>query len=169
LDAFYKLHVLTRRRHGVPVQPFHYFQMLRDEILESGKGFISLAYKDNTCIAGGLYLHWNKTLVYKYAASTELGRQLYANDPIVWNAICWGCANGYTTFDWGRSDVTNEGLRRFKNRWGSDESPLYYSRNHELVSNGLEQKMTPIMNVVINKSPLWVCRFSGELLYRYIG
>jgi hypothetical protein len=169
LEAFYQLHVLTRRRHGVPVQPFNYFRMLRDEILESGKGFISLAYKDDVPIAGGLYLHWNKTLVYKYAASTELGRQLYANDPIVWGAICWGCAHGYTTFDWGRSDASNAGLRRFKNRWGSDETPLYYSRNHEPVSNGLEQKMTPIMNAVINKSPLWVCRFSGELLYRYIG
>jgi hypothetical protein len=132
-------------------------------------GFISLAYKDGVPIAGGLFLHWNKTLVYKYAASNELGRQLYANDPIVWNAICWGCKNGYTTFDWGRSDSSNAGLRRFKNRWGSVESPLFYTRNHELQAPGLGEKLTPFINNVINRSPLWVCRLSGELLYRYFG
>ena len=169
LDAFYRLHVLTRRRHGVPVQPLNYFKMLRDELLEKGFGFISLAYKDDECVAGGLFLNWNKTLIYKYAASNELGRQLYANDPIVWDAINWGCFNGYDTFDWGRSDTSNEGLRRFKNRWGSNEKPLYYSKNHESKNSGLGEKLTPILNSFINKSPIWVCRLSGEFFYKYFG
>jgi hypothetical protein len=169
LEAFYKLHIETRRRHGVPVQPWHYFKMLREELIEPGYGFISLAYKDDKCIAGGLLLHWNKTLIYKYAASNDLGRHLYANDTIVWDAICWGCYNGYSTFDWGRSDASNEGLRRFKNRWGSSECPLYYSRNHETHNGGLGEKLAPIITSVINKSPLWVCRLSGEFFYRYFG
>ena len=75
----------------------------------------------------------------------------------------------YSTFDWGRSDASNEGLRRFKNRWGCCESPLYYCRNHEMQNGGLGEKLAPFVTTVINKSPLWVCRLSGELFYKYFG
>jgi hypothetical protein len=143
--------------------------MLREDLFESGNGFVSLAYKDNDVIAAGLFLHWNKSLIYKYSASNEVGRQLYANDPIVWDAICWGCKNGYTTFDWGRSEATNAGLRRYKKRWGSVETPLFYTWNHKMQGKGIEEKLTPIITNIINRSPLWVCRLSGELLYRYFG
>jgi hypothetical protein len=169
LEIFYQLHLETRQRHGVPVQPWHYFKNLRDELLETGLGFISLAHVNEDYVAGVIYLCWKNTLVYKYAASNKLGRQLSAGDPLVWDAITWGCENGMTSLDFGRTDDYAEGLRRFKKRWGSEENPLYYSRNHELGSNSFEHKIMPIVKTVINKSPLWVCRFSGELLYRFMG
>jgi hypothetical protein len=169
LEAFYKMHLETRRRHGIPVQPWQFFLLLREQILIPGLGFILLAHKNGNCLSGAVYLHWNQTITYKFAASTLPGRQLLAGDLLIWQAICWGCENGFKTLDWGRSDVADSGLRQFKIRWGSDEAPLVYSRNFQMNSNGIKQRFMPVIRTMINKSPLWVCRLSGELFYRYFG
>ncbi|MHC1785273.1 MAG: lipid II:glycine glycyltransferase FemX [Anaerolineaceae bacterium] len=171
LDAmriFYKLHLETRRRLGVPVQPWRFFQLLCEEVIEPGNGFISLARKNDEYLAGIVFLHWNKTLVYKFSASSSHGKQLAASYPITWDAIQWGCENSYSMLDWGRSDSGDEGLRDFKKHWASEENSLTYSRNKEETSS-LMQKARPFVNSFISRSPLWVCRLSGEILYRYFG
>lgn len=169
MKTFYRMHLETRRRLGVPVQPWRFFQILTEDIIQSGQGFISLASQDGEYIAGIVFLNWNKTLVYKFSATSMKGRQLAASYPLTWDAICWGCENQYTTFDWGRSDLSDEGLRDFKNRWASEEKPLIYSRNKMAKSSNFLIKVKPLVKTFINKSPLWVCRLSGELLYRYFG
>ena len=39
----------------------------------------------------------------------------------------WGCENDYSTFDFGRTESGNEGLREFKRGWGTDETTLSYA------------------------------------------
>src|SRR5262249_35848029 len=40
---FYKLHVRTRRRHGLPPQPLSFFRNIHQEIIRAGLGFVVLA------------------------------------------------------------------------------------------------------------------------------
>lgn len=169
LQEFYSMHVATRRRHGVPVQPWRFFVLMKQEILDNGMGQIWIARKDNYPVAGAIFLHWNNTLTYKFGASTDQGRENFANDLLMWRAMCWGCQNDFTSLDWGRSDIGEAGLRRYKKKWGSDEMILEYSRNYQLNTHGFRERWMPIVSKVINKSPLWVCRLSGELLYKYFG
>ncbi|HEV3362594.1 MAG TPA: GNAT family N-acetyltransferase, partial [Acidimicrobiia bacterium] len=49
--VFYSLHVRTRRRQGVPVQPRRFFSLLAG-LLETGLGFASLAYIGDRPVAG---------------------------------------------------------------------------------------------------------------------
>jgi hypothetical protein len=170
LSAFYDLHLQTRHRQGVPIQPWKYFKLLGDLILQQGLGFISLAWHDTTCLAGAIFLYWGSTLTYKYGASTDQGMSMRANHLLFWDAIRWGCQNGYSVLDFGRTDYKNEGLRLFKGRWGAVESPLYYST----IPSGSQQRGSiegpkSLMEAFIKRSPLWVCRLSGELLYRYFA
>lgn len=169
MKAFYQMHLETRRRLGVPIQPWRFFQILAEDVIQSGLGFISLAKHEGEYIAGIILLNWNKTLVYKFSASSMKGRQLAASYPLTWDAINWGCENQYTTFDWGRSDLEDTGLREFKKRWASDEKALVYSKNKIAGSSKFLTKVKPLVKTIITKSPLWVCRLSGELLYRYFG
>lgn len=169
LEAFYKMHLETRRRHGVPIQPWHFFKKLKEQILDRGLGFISLAYKNGKYLSGGVYLTWNHTLTYKYAASTLEGRDLFAGDLLIWDAICFGSENGFKVLDWGRTDFDDSGLRRYKKRWSSEEVPLVYSTSFQVEPSLMRQKLVSMIKLVINKSPLWVCRLSGELLYKYFG
>jgi hypothetical protein len=124
LRAFYALQLETRKRHGVPVQPWKYFEQLWCHIIKAGNGFVLLATKDDEKIAGMIYLGWGKTLVAKYAASREDRFNLRPNNLLFWQGICWGCEHGFEVFDMGRTEVENVGLRNFKSRWGAREEPL---------------------------------------------
>ena len=170
MEEFYNLHLKTRHKQGVPVQPKCYFQLLDELILQKGLGFILLAYHEQKCLAGAVFLHWNWTLTYKYGASDESGLSVRPNHLIFWNAIQWGCANGYSLLDFGRSDMDNPGLRTFKNRWGASETPLCYTEfppvTHPHRSAGIFKN---IVQTVIRNTPLEVCKLGGQLYYRYLS
>jgi len=169
LWTFYNLHIRTRRRLGVPVQPWSFFKKLGESIIRQGHGFILLAYKERVCLAAAIFLHWNRTLTYKYGASIEEARYFQAMYPILWTAIRWGGERDFSELDLGRSDRDGHGLRTFKRRWGAEEIPLIYSILTQQSSQFVRRKLIPVMRYIIQKSPVWVCRLSGELLYRYIG
>jgi len=107
-------------------------------------------------------------IVYKYAASDRDAWNLRPNHLVVWDAIRWGCENGYRSFDFGRTDTHNSGLRSFKSGWGGTEYPLVYStvggvHSHRDTPSLLRRSATKI----IQGSPVWVCQATGELLYKY--
>lgn len=166
---FYHLHMLTRRRKGVPVQPWRFFELFVKHITQQGLGFVLLAYKDEECVAGAVFLNWNRTLIYKYSASIEKARQLLAMDLLLWTAIEWGCKNGYDWMDMGRTGNDDEGLKYFKRRWGAEEIPLDYCLISEDVHKPTARRWARRMEPIIQRSPPWVCRAAGELLYGHFG
>ncbi|PKQ15527.1 MAG: hypothetical protein CVT67_08905 [Actinobacteria bacterium HGW-Actinobacteria-7] len=168
LDAFYRLHLETRRRQGVPIQPRRFFDLLGSNLIDKGLGFVLLAYKDEQCLAAAVFLHWQRTLTYKFGASAADGLSLRPNNLLFWTAIRWGCENGYDVFDMGRTDLANTGLRAFKSGWGADEVPLTYSHLPPRTEGSAVGHLMPAVNAVISHSPLWVCRATGELLYKYV-
>jgi hypothetical protein len=85
----------------------------------------------------------------------------------LWTAIKWGCENGYHTFDFGRTDLSDEGLRAFKNGWGTREEPLVYSVITDRPPQPSSGRLKRSMAAVIQRSPTWVCRLIGELFYQY--
>ena len=174
LRAYFNLQLETRHRQGIPSQPWRYFKALASVLFEEGLGSVLLAYKDGQCLAGIVLLHWQRTLIGKYAASREESLKLRPNHLLIWTAIRWGCEHGYTVFDMGRTDLENAGLRRFKRGWGAEETPLTYSTlfaqaSRPMTSRLMTSKLMPILQTVIRKSPLWVCRVLGELLYEQVG
>jgi CelD/BcsL family acetyltransferase involved in cellulose biosynthesis len=167
---FYALHLQTRRRLGTPVQPLRFFRLLWDRFLATGLGFVNLAFHAGRPIAGAVFLAWNGTLIYKYSASDPTAWGLRPNNLVLWTAIRWGCLNGFQSFDFGRTDLDNRGLREFKDGWGTQEEPLLYSDLGSTAGDGrplLASRAAQALSVVIRRSPPWVCRTLGEVLYRY--
>jgi hypothetical protein len=169
LKTFYHLHCLTRRRQGVPVQPWRFFKLLLESIIENGHGFILLAYKSDHCLAAGLFLYWRQALIYKYAASDDIEQDLRPNHLLTWTAINWGCENRIKFFDFGRTEIANEGLRTFKIRWGAAEAPLTYSFLFDDPKQVSSDSAQAVMHSVIKNSPVWACRLAGEVLYKHFG
>jgi lipid II:glycine glycyltransferase (peptidoglycan interpeptide bridge formation enzyme) len=169
LMTFYDLHLMTRKKLGVPTQPKRYFRKLFQDIINRGMGFVMLAYFDGRAIAGGVFLHYKKNLIYKYGASDPDYVHLYGNHGLLWEVIQWGCRNGFHVLDWGRTDEKNEGLRNFKLGWGTEEKRLSYSYIGEPpkdYSTGWKQRM---VENTIRKSPVWVGRLLGAGLYKHVG
>lgn len=168
LEEFYRLHLLTRRKQGVPIQPWNFFSMIKSDLLEKDLGFIMTAYQGSKCLAAAMFLTWNKNITYKYGASDPAGLNLRPNDLIMQETIRWGCENGYSSLDFGRTDLSNKGLRHYKSCWGALESPLFYSYAPIIPAQRPEWMMNTLGKIIRN-SPLWVCRLFGEVLYRYAG
>jgi CelD/BcsL family acetyltransferase involved in cellulose biosynthesis len=166
--VFYELHLATRRRLGVPVQPRRYFSQLWQRIVEPGLGFVLLARANGRPVAGAVFLAWNGTVVYKYSASDATALRLRPNNAIIWHAIQTACEDGYSRLDFGRSDHGDEGLSRFKRHWGAKEMPLIYTSLGEK-RTGLARRgpLLSLSREIIRRSPSFVCRAIGTAAYRY--
>jgi hypothetical protein len=126
LSEFYKLHVLTRRRHQIPPQPYAWFQNLIVCMKEMVN--ICLASKAGRPVAAIFTLQYKHTLVYKYGCSDKRFNRLGSEPFLFWKAIQKAKSNGMCEFDLGRSDLANTGLSTFKERLGAKRSPLVYRR-----------------------------------------
>jgi CelD/BcsL family acetyltransferase involved in cellulose biosynthesis len=165
VEIFYRLHLQTRRRQGVPVQPKRFVHLLWTHVISQGLGFFVHAHHDSRPIASALFLAWNGNLIYKFGASDPQRWHLRANNLVMWTAIGWGCDQGYRLLDFGRTDLDNIGLRDFKGRWGAHELPLLYSHVPPVGRRTVPAVAMRAMTRVIQWSPPIVCRVTGELLY----
>ena len=165
-DGYYRLHLRTRRRLGVPSQPQRFFRLLWPRVIEAGLGFVLLAETGGTTIAGAVFLHWNDHLIYKFAASDERFGRLRPNHAVLWEAIRWGCERGYRILDFGRSGLEDSGLRAFKRRWGAEERPLRYTTLVGASPHADFGTAAAVLRPVLRRCPLWVCRGLGAA-YRY--
>jgi CelD/BcsL family acetyltransferase involved in cellulose biosynthesis len=170
MRLFYRLHLKTRQRLGVPIQPLRFFRLLWEQVIAPGMGFIILTYQESRLLAGAVFLHSNNTLVYKFGASDQQFWKLHPNNLLFWHAIRWGCEHGYSLLDWGRTDLDDEGLRHFKLGWGSTEQIVPYtvlsSRAPGLAAGG---RLNRSLAKFIRHSPAWVCQMMGELFYSHFG
>jgi CelD/BcsL family acetyltransferase involved in cellulose biosynthesis len=168
-EIFYHLHLHTRRRHGIPVQPRRFFELLWRRILEPGHGFLSLAYSGRIPVAGTVFLTGRETLTYKYSASRPEFWRVRPNHALIWHAMEWACANGFRTFDFGLTHFPNRGLRDFKRRWAAREEVLCRSvvADTALPSRSPYGPAERTLGAVVRHGPLWLCRGIGELLYRH--
>jgi hypothetical protein len=169
MQQFYKLQVLTRKKHGVPVQPRRLFTKIGEKLIQQDLGYILLAYQNNTCVAGKIVLYWQDTLTLKYGAFDEAYQSDYPNYLLTWKAIQWAVENKYKKIDMGRCETSNTGLRRYKLKWGAKEIPLTYSTYANIPSRVSENKLMHIMKTVIQHSPNLVCRLAGEILYKHFA
>jgi CelD/BcsL family acetyltransferase involved in cellulose biosynthesis len=165
--TYYRLHVATRRRLGVPVQPRRFFAELWRQVLEPGLGFALLAYAGARPIAGAVFLAGNSTVTYKYGASDAAYRHLRPNHTLFWTAIARAAEAEYHSFDFGRSDHGDEGLIAFKRGWGTREGQLAYSTLGPSKRPARSRRGMPAARAVIRHAPPFVCRATGALLYRY--
>ena len=126
LDAFYRLLILTRRRHHIFPQPKAWFENLVACFGDDLK--IRVASMHDKPIASILTLRHKKTLVYKYGGSDGHFHPFGPVQFLFWRTIQQAKRDGLRTFDLGRSDTDQPGLIRFKDRLGAVRSTLTYSR-----------------------------------------
>jgi CelD/BcsL family acetyltransferase involved in cellulose biosynthesis len=167
--TFYGLHVLTRRRLGVPVQPRRFFDLIADRLIAEGHGFVATAACEGNPVSSGLYLGYNGTLIAKYGASNPPFRDLGGDHLLDQEVLDKACREGYRFVDWGRTDLGADGLRRYKLGWGSAEELLAYTHVSSRPPVPDSVRSGRASRAIISHSPAWVCRALGELLYRWVA
>jgi CelD/BcsL family acetyltransferase involved in cellulose biosynthesis len=164
LTAFYRLHVLTRARLGVPTQP-RAFVLRFAGLFERGLGFTLLVHHAGRPVAGAVFLTHRGVLTYKYGASDPSALGLRPNNLLFMEAIRWGCASGMHALDFGRTDWEHASLAAFKLGWGAEERELRYRRLGAEATAGrsLAQRAA---HAAIRRGPPVTSRLVGEVLYR---
>jgi CelD/BcsL family acetyltransferase involved in cellulose biosynthesis len=173
LGIFYRLMVQTRRRQGVPPQPLSWFRNLIDCFGDSLK--IRVAFRGNLAVASILTLSYKDTLVYKYGCSDPQFNSLGGTHLLFWRSIEEAKRCGLTRLDLGRSDLDNQGLITFKDRWGATRSDLTYLRiaNSEKsrsvsTSLGADWKLR-LAKRVFAHMPTRVLQGVGTVAYKHVG
>ena len=169
--AFHRLLCITRRRHGVPPQPFHFFACIQRHVLAQNHGWVALARHNGIPVAGAVYFHFGKTVIYKYGASNEKFQHMRANNLVMWEAIKRHAADGFTTLDFGRTALDNEGLRKFKLGWGTVEHPIDYVRQDLQTGNFAAAKPPSSGRItrIFQSLPEPVSRLIGAILYKHVA
>jgi len=172
LKKFCRLNQITRREHGLPPQPYRFFEEVYRHVISKGHGFVALASHGSEVVAASVYFHFGKTAIYKYGASHKRYQHLRPNNLVMWEAIRWCIEHGCTTLSLGRTDLGHEGLRQFKNGWGGQEHSINYYKcglkagefigGHNAAVGGLAGRAASL-------TPLPVLRAVGSLLYRHMG
>lgn len=171
LRDFYGLFCLTRKRHGLPPQPFAFYENIRRHVLSAGGGTIVLVRLHRQPVAGAVFFHGPGVAIMKYAASDLRFQHLRINNLALWAAMKHYCRAGYRTMDFGRTALFNEGLRGFKQRWGSGEHVINYHR-FDLRQNAFvppRPVATTPDGFLFKVLPLAMSRLAGVLLYRHMA
>ncbi|MDP2675118.1 MAG: GNAT family N-acetyltransferase [Dehalococcoidia bacterium] len=172
LRRFYDLHLETRRGHGLMPQPRRFFQRIHEHYLATGEGFLLVAEADGRLIAGDLLLRHGRTLVYKFNASDERFLERRPNNALMWEAVQLGQRLGCTQLDLGRCETDNEGLRRFKALWASEEAVLpYYFYPEVKGATAMSQKRlaNTLLAAAVRFTPRPLLPRLGSLTYRHLG
>jgi len=172
LEEFYRLNCLTRKRHGLPPQPYAFFNSTKKHLFSNGFAIILSAIFEGRTIAAAVFFHFGKQALFKYGASDTRYQNVRPNNLILWEAVQWYRAMGYETLNLGRTEFNNPGLLRFKRAWGARESSLNYLHydlkakaflaSPPASSGGLRTKC-------LTRTPVLLLRLAGKLLYRHAG
>jgi lipid II:glycine glycyltransferase (peptidoglycan interpeptide bridge formation enzyme) len=172
LKAFYRLHIMTRKKHGVPIQPFRFFKNLWNVLAPRDMLTLLLARHQDRFIASIIVLWFKGMGHYKYGASDDGFLHLRANQLLLWEAIRQAQEKGCSCFDLGRASVANKELNQYKGRWGTIKAPLYYLRAPQGQKVGAlmeSSKEHAFVKGMMKRMPVPLIRMSGELFYKHFA
>ncbi len=172
VKSFYKLHCITRKRHGVPPQPFSFFKNIHKHVISKAKGIVITAKHENMPVAAAIFFYFGGQAIYKYGASDFKYQALRANNLVMWEAIKYFSRKRFITFHFGRTEPENKGLLQFKRGWGTREKILnyyrYYFKNEKFVK-GFHADKHGIFNEIMQRLPIPVLRVIGAVLYPHVA
>lgn len=172
LDPFYRLHCLTRKRHKLPAQPYLFFRNIHEQIIAKGMGNILFASHQGKILAAMIFFHFGNQAFWKFGVSDLNYKHLNPNNLLVWEAVKWYSNHQYRGIGFGRTDISNAGLRQFKQRWGTVEYPLKYFR-YDIKNEGFVKvdtnRLTTLIRMVFKWLPIRFSKIISKGIYRYFG
>ncbi|PYI81228.1 MAG: hypothetical protein DMF05_03655 [Verrucomicrobia bacterium] len=170
IGEFYRLHVETRRRHGLPPQPSSFFFNIYEQVIKHGYGFTVLARRASRTIAAAIFFHFGRNGLYKYGASDKRFQEFRANNLVMWRGIQFLVCQGARKLHFGRTDCENSGLRRFKLSWDTEEETIDYFRvdpsGQQLPAFGRAE--SGFHKKIFGKLPLMFNRLAGSMIYPHL-
>ncbi|MGB8953520.1 MAG: GNAT family N-acetyltransferase [Candidatus Aminicenantales bacterium] len=171
IESFYRLNCITRKRHGLPPQPFTFFKYVFEYIISKGCGTVVSASHKEKVIAASVFFHFGTSALFKYGASEMENQNLRPNNLIMWEALKWYSHQGFKTMNLGRTELENHGLLQYKRTWGAKESLLKYYRYDIRKKTYLKKRpgSGDLYTRLFARTPTSILRIIGRLFYKHAG
>lgn len=173
LKKFYQLHMITRKRLGLPPQPYAFFKSIWETFFPLNKITLLLAEEGDQSIASLILFKFGNRVSAEFGVSDEEFRDKSPNHLLFWEAIKLAFSEGYKIFDFGRTQSTNKTLLEFKDHWGTQvcDMPYYYypSNMAEKMAEKEESSSFRFMKGLCEKAPEFLYRQIGNFCYRHLG
>ena len=173
IKKFYRVYLLTRKKLGLPPQPYRFFYSLWKNFTPLNYITILLAEINGNIIGGVLLYKFKTRLSCEVLVYDSKYTRLCPSHFLWWHTIKIAKEEGYRIMDFGRTSVFSEGVMVFKNRWGTDviDLPIYqFSNKNEKAFKPRERSL--IYNTtrkIIRKCPKPIFKLMGEYIYRHLS
>ena len=94
-----------------------------------------------------------------------------ANNLLMWEGIKYYAQQGCKNLNLGRTDLSDEGLRQYKNGWNTNERIQYYYR-YDINSLSFLKSKKPsryLINDLFKRMPIKILKLTGRFAYKYTG
>ncbi len=169
LNEFYSLQCICRKRHNLPPQPIIFFKALYNSVFDQEMGDIFLAYYKSKIIASGLFLKFNKKVIFKYANSIYDYQNIRPSNLLTWESMKYYFDLGYKIFDFGKTESENDGLYRYKKGYNAYEIPLFHYV-FKLKENNFKSIHTNVnlwAKYIFKYAPISHLKIVGNIIYKY--
>lgn len=116
-----ELHWQNMGAIGGATKPQIFFDALREEFIPEEQYRIYVAYHDGELIAALLLFYCNDTVEYFTPATDSSHRNLQPSALLISQAIQDASHRGYRYWNWGGTWDTQEGVYKFKKKWGAED------------------------------------------------
>ncbi|MFA5792095.1 MAG: GNAT family N-acetyltransferase [Candidatus Paceibacterota bacterium] len=171
LDQFYNIYAKNMHDLGTPVHSKKFFNKIIFYLKE--KVDILCIRKDNKVIASMFLIKFRECLSDPWASSNKEYLSYCPNMLLYWEALKYGCENGFTEFDFGRSHI-DAGTYKFKTQWGAKPIPLIYdlysidNGKRESTISTYRGKKAALFSYLWKHIPFKITLWLGPKLRKYI-
>lgn len=127
LKEYYKAYKDFRKSHGFRYDSYYIVEKMFDILGDNYKIFI--AKKDHKIYSAlGIIINYDeKQFIEVSAVRTKESK--YDNDLLKYQIIQWGIKNNLRYYDLAGVDLNNEGIFRYKKKWGGELTKYYVYEN----------------------------------------
>jgi hypothetical protein len=172
-EMFAGLYAATRRRLCLPAMSRAFFEALQRHLPACAE--LSLAEQDGRTLGALLALQFNGLYLVEWIGDTLEGRAIGVNQRLYWDAIQRARALACHTFSFGRTDAGNQGLRDFKQRWGTIEEDipcvfrLADGGSHVIAPADPRSRGRMAAQLALGRAPAWAYGWLSDFCYRHLG
>jgi len=170
MKRFYAIQLDSRRRLGLPPQPWRFFQLVQEFFATNENLEVWVAQENGKDKASAVFIRDGDVIHYKWGART-VNDASHANHLLFWSAIQHFVSSA-KVLNLGRADVRNLGLMRFKKELGGSPAALpfaFYPRAPKQVSAEVLTGARKTISAIWTQLPISVTRVLGGAIYRYLG
>lgn len=126
LDYVEDIHRENMLQIGGLAKPHRFFDLIPTYFRPALDYKVYVGRLDSEPVAALLVFYFNRTVEYFTPVVMEKYRETQALSAVIFKAMCDASRDGYHWWNWGGTWKSQEGVYRFKKRWGTQDKPYHY-------------------------------------------